>query len=41
MHSPGETDWKVIAINVEDPLAQKLHDINDVEAHMPGFLNVN
>lgn len=34
----GETDWKLIAINVNDPLADKLNDITDVEQHMPGFL---
>ncbi|CDS37611.1 inorganic pyrophosphatase [Echinococcus multilocularis] len=39
MIDEGETDWKVIAINVEDPLAEKLSDIKDVEHHMPGFLD--
>jgi len=34
----GETDWKLIAIAVNDPLADKLNDINDVEKYMPGFL---
>jgi len=34
----GETDWKVIVINVDDPLAGKLDDISDVERHMPGLL---
>lgn len=34
----GETDWKVIAIDVADPLSEKLIDINDVENHRPGFL---
>jgi nucleosome-remodeling factor subunit len=34
----GETDWKVIAIDVNDPLAPQLSDIGDVEQHMPGFL---
>ncbi len=34
----GETDWKVIAIDVADPLAEKLNDIDDVEREMPGFL---
>jgi len=34
----GETDWKVIAIDVTDPLAEKLNDIEDVETQMPGFL---
>jgi len=34
----GETDWKLIAIAVDDPLADKLNDIGDVDKHMPGFL---
>lgn len=32
----NETDWKLIAINTEDPLAALLHDIEDVEVHCPG-----
>lgn len=35
----GETDWKIIAIDVRDPLASKLDDIGDVDTHMPGLLN--
>jgi len=34
----GETDWKVIAIDVNDPLAEKLNDIGDVKNAMPGLL---
>ncbi|XP_055970141.1 inorganic pyrophosphatase 2, mitochondrial isoform X1 [Sorex fumeus] len=34
----GETDWKVIAINVDDPDASKLHDIEDVKKYKPGYL---
>jgi len=34
----GETDWKVIVIDIKDPLAEKLHDIEDVERHLPGLL---
>ncbi|GAA5951330.1 hypothetical protein JCM8115_005120 [Rhodotorula mucilaginosa] len=34
----GETDWKVIVIDVNDPLAAKLNDIEDVERHMPGLI---
>ncbi|KAJ5711630.1 hypothetical protein N7488_005786 [Penicillium malachiteum] len=33
-----ETDWKIIVIDVNDPLAPKLHDIEDVERHLPGLL---
>jgi nucleosome-remodeling factor subunit len=38
MIDEGETDWKVIAIDVNDPLAENLNDIHDVEKVMPGFL---
>jgi len=33
-----ETDWKVIVIDINDPLAPKLNDIEDVERHLPGLL---
>lgn len=35
----GETDWKVVAIDVNDPLASRLSDVNDVEASFPGYLD--
>lgn len=35
----GEADWKIIAIDATDPLAEKLNDINDVEQHLPGLLD--
>merc|ERR1712117_341066 len=38
MIDEGETDWKMIGIDVEDPMADKLNDIKDVEEHMPGLL---
>ncbi|MEJ1270807.1 pyrophosphatase (inorganic) 2 [Cricetulus griseus] len=34
----GATDWKVIAINVNDPEAEKFHDIDDVKKLKPGYL---
>lgn len=34
----GETDWKILAIDVNDPLAPKLNDIEDVERHLPGLI---
>lgn len=34
----GETDWKVITIDVTDPLAEQLNDIADVEKLLPGLL---
>ncbi|XP_003388041.1 PREDICTED: inorganic pyrophosphatase-like [Amphimedon queenslandica] len=34
----GETDWKIIAIDVNDKMAASLNDIGDVETHMPGLL---
>ncbi|KAM6956716.1 inorganic pyrophosphatase [Aplochiton taeniatus] len=38
MIDEGETDWKVIAINVEDPEAGDLNDIADVQRLKPGYL---
>jgi inorganic pyrophosphatase len=35
----GEADWKIVAIDVTDPLAAQLNDIDDVEKHMPGLLD--
>lgn len=34
----GETDWKLIAVDARDALAQKLRDVDDVERHFPGLL---
>ncbi|GAA5823865.1 hypothetical protein JCM5353_006386 [Sporobolomyces roseus] len=34
----GETDWKVLVVDVNDPLAAKLNDIEDVERHLPGLI---
>jgi len=34
----GETDWKVIGIDINDPLASKLNDIDDIKKHCPGFI---
>merc|ERR1711939_1281020 len=33
-----ETDWKIIVIDIHDPLAPKLNDIEDVEHHLPGLI---
>jgi len=34
----GETDWKVIAIDINDPIASQLKDIDDVQKLMPGLV---
>ncbi|XP_029916087.1 inorganic pyrophosphatase 2, mitochondrial [Myripristis murdjan] len=38
MIDEGETDWKVIAINAEDPDAPNLNSIEDVRKSRPGHL---
>jgi len=38
MIDEGETDWKVVTIDITDPLADKLNDASDIETHMPGKL---
>ncbi|SMN22041.1 similar to Saccharomyces cerevisiae YMR267W PPA2 Mitochondrial inorganic pyrophosphatase [Maudiozyma saulgeensis] len=35
----GELDWKVIAIDINDPLAGELQNLTDVEKHMPTLLH--
>ncbi|KAF9108798.1 Inorganic pyrophosphatase [Mortierella sp. AM989] len=35
----GETDWKVLVIDVKDPLADQLNDIADVERVFPGLVD--
>ncbi|KAK3696263.1 hypothetical protein RRG08_027704 [Elysia crispata] len=34
----GETDWKVLAIDVTDPMAEQINDVGDVETNFPGLL---
>ncbi|XP_068706516.1 uncharacterized protein [Montipora foliosa] len=34
----GETDWKILCIDVNDPLAKDLNDVEDIEKYMPGLL---
>lgn len=34
----GETDWKIVTIDVKDPMASQLDDIADVHRLMPGLL---
>lgn len=34
----GELDWKVIVVNVDDPLASEVYDIHDVFVKCPGLL---
>ncbi|XP_039277985.1 inorganic pyrophosphatase-like [Nilaparvata lugens] len=37
----GETDWKIFTIDVNDPQAQQMNDINDVEKFFPGLLKAS
>lgn len=34
----GETDWKVLVVDVQDPMADRLNDIEDVERNLPGLI---
>merc|ERR1712001_755918 len=38
MIDEGETDWKLIGIDITDPMADKINDVKDIEEHMPGLL---
>ncbi|KAJ2493345.1 Inorganic pyrophosphatase [Coemansia sp. RSA 2050] len=35
----GETDWKVLAIRSDDPMADRIQDIQSLETCMPGLLS--
>lgn len=35
----GETDWKILAIDVSDPVAEKVNDLGDVETQFPGLIS--
>lgn len=38
MIDEGETDWKLIGIDVTDPFAAQMNDIDDIDRLMPGYL---
>lgn len=38
MLDEGETDWKVMAIDTKDPMADKVNDVKDVEKLYPGLI---
>jgi len=35
----GETDWKIVCIDINDKLAGKMSDASDIETYMPGKLD--
>lgn len=35
----SETDWKVLAISIDDPLAHEMSDVEDIDRVMPGALD--
>lgn len=39
MIDEGEMDWKVIVVNVRDPLAEQMNDIDDLYRVLPGLLH--
>jgi len=38
MIDEGETDWKIVCIDVDDPNASKINDASDIEKVLPGKL---
>lgn len=34
----GDTDWKIIVVDVQDPLAYKLNDVEDIQRYLPGLI---
>lgn len=39
MIDEGEMDWKVIVVNIHDPLAKEMNDIDDLYRVLPGLLH--
>lgn len=39
MIDSGELDWKVLAIRAQDPLAEVLNDVEDIEKRCPGVVS--
>ena len=39
MIDDGETDWKVVTINVDDERAGQIEDVDDIEQVMPGTIS--
>ena len=39
MIDEGEMDWKIIAVNVKDPIANEIHDVDDLYRVFPGLLH--
>lgn len=37
----GETDWKVVTIDVNDPVASQMNDITDIDKFFPGLLKAS
>lgn len=40
MIDEGETDWKILVVDVRDPLAAQLNDLADIEKVLPGTLQI-
>ncbi|KAL5052197.1 hypothetical protein BDW71DRAFT_202324 [Aspergillus fruticulosus] len=38
LNDGGETDWKVLAIDVRDPIAELVDDFKDVDKYRPGLI---
>lgn len=34
----GEVDWKVLAISLDDPAVQVIHDVQDIKVHKKGLI---
>lgn len=37
----GKADWKVLVIDIHDPLADQVNDLDDVSKHFPGLLDAS
>jgi inorganic pyrophosphatase len=39
MIDEGETDWKLIGISATDPLAARMHEVEDIDVYLPGAID--
>ncbi|MFH4976612.1 hypothetical protein AB6A40_003321 [Gnathostoma spinigerum] len=37
----GETDWKIMTIDITDPLADSINSVDDVEKYLPGLMRAS
>ncbi|RJE26460.1 Inorganic pyrophosphatase [Aspergillus sclerotialis] len=34
----GKTDWKIVVVDIQNPISEKINGMSDIEKHMPGYV---